>query len=194
MDRYLALVSRTSFRILCDRDDSESVTVDVFVSWWDDHLDCDERFTLGEWLLKKTYSSAQRRMIRRRILSIFGVHNDVFVNVAASVKNEHDYHIKLAWELHCRAVSHMNVLQSTVYALCVLENMSMDSVAAVTGTKISKVRNALNRAEELVREELSEYGRYDDYGRYVAFLRQVAENLTDKAKLTKEIIGWIGLE
>ena len=32
MDRYLALVSRTSFRILCDRNDSESVTIDVFVS------------------------------------------------------------------------------------------------------------------------------------------------------------------
>lgn len=194
MDRYLDLVSRTSFRILCDRNDSESVTVDVFVSLWHDVFDFDDRYTLEEWLLKKTYEGAQKRMIRRRILGIFGVHNDVFVNVAASVKNEHDYHTKLAWELHCRAVSRMTVLQSTVYALRVLENYPLDSVAAITGIKMFKIRAALSAAEEKVREELKEYGRYDDYGRYVSFLRKVAENLTDKDKLTKVIMEWIGVK
>lgn len=194
MDRYLALVSRTSFRILCDRNDSESITVDVFVSLWHDVFDYDDRFTLGEWLLKKTYDASQKRMIRRRILSIFGVHNDIFVNVAASVKNENDYHTKLAWELHCRAVSRMTVFQSTVYALRVLENLPQDSVAAITGARIFKVRAALKRAEEKVREELKEYGRYDDYGRYVGFLRKVAENLTDKSKLSDEIMEWIGVK
>ena len=34
MNRYLDLVSRTSFRILCDRKDSEYVTARVFVSLW----------------------------------------------------------------------------------------------------------------------------------------------------------------
>ena len=193
-DRYLGLVSRTSFRILCDREDSESVAVDVFVSLWNRVYDYDDRLTIGEWLLKKTYEGAQKRIIRRRILSIFGVHNDVFVNVAVSVKNEHDYQTKLAWELYCRAVNHMSVLQSAVYTLYMLEKVQIDSVAAIMGTKIFKVRGALRKAEEKVREELREYGRYGDYEKYVDFLRQVADVLTDKAKLSKEIMRLTGLK
>ena len=87
MNRYLDLVSRTSFRILCDRRDSEHVTVSVFLSLWHEVLDYDDRFTVGEWLLRKTCINARLRIMRRRILRIFGVINDVFVNVSLLIGN-----------------------------------------------------------------------------------------------------------
>ena len=34
MDKFMPLISRTSFRILCDRSDSEYVTEKVFVDLW----------------------------------------------------------------------------------------------------------------------------------------------------------------
>ena len=34
LDRYMPMVSRTSYRILCDRDDSEDVTQEVFIRVW----------------------------------------------------------------------------------------------------------------------------------------------------------------
>ena len=106
MDRYLDLVSRTSFRIMCDRTDSEYVTARVFVSLWHDVLDYDDSFTLGEWLLRKTCHLCRLRLTRRHILNIFGVVNDVFVNVSPKADDEDDYVTKQAWELHCKVSSH----------------------------------------------------------------------------------------
>jgi DNA-directed RNA polymerase specialized sigma24 family protein len=188
MDRYLDLVSRTSFRILCDRRDSEFVTASVFVSLWHDVLDYDDSYTLGEWLLSKTYRYSRIRITRRRILKVFGVVNDVFVNVSPSVDDEDDYVTKQAWELHCRASSHMTPLQSAVYAMCILDGISEESVSRITGMPRFRIALALEGAEEKARLELKYYGREKDYNRYNSFLRKVADSLTDMAKLKKMII------
>ena len=89
--RYLDLVSRTAFRILCDREDSERVTVRVFVSLWHDVLEYDDRFTVEEWILRKTCIYCRLRIMRRRILRLFGVVNDVFVKVPPSSADADDY-------------------------------------------------------------------------------------------------------
>ena len=188
IDRYLDLVSRTSFRILCDRKDSEYVTASVFVSLWHDVLDYDDSLTVGEWLLKKTCEYSRVRITRRRILSIFGFVNDVFVNVSPRVDDEDDYVTKQAWELHCRVSTHLTPLQSSVYAMCTLDGVSQDSAAHITGVTRLRVRNALERAEEKVRSELDHYGRGTEFSRYNAFLRKVADSLTDMNKLKKMII------
>ena len=188
MDRYIDLVSRTSFRILCDRGDSEFVTARVFVSLWHDVLDYDDSFTVGEWLLRKTCIYSRLRILRRRVLRIFGIVNDVFVNVSPMVEDQDDYVTKQAWELHCRASTHMTPLQSAVYAMCVLDGISEDSVAKITGMTRFRIDLARERAEEKALTELKYYGRGKDYGRYKAFLRKVADSLTDMVKLKKLII------
>lgn len=188
MNRYLDLVSRTSFRIMCDRRDSDYVTARVFVSLWQDVLDYDDSFTLAEWLLRKTFHFCSLRLTRRHILNIFGVISDVFVNVSPKADDEDDYVTKQAWELHCKVSAHMTVLQSAVYAMCVLDGMSEDTVAKITGMTRYRIRTALDRAEEKVCSELKYYGRGKDYPRYNAFLRKVADDLTDMDRLKKMII------
>ncbi len=189
MDRYLDLVSRTSFRIMCDRRDSEYVTVRVFLSLWHDVLDYDDTFTLGEWLLRKTCHFCRLRITRRHILNIFGVVNDVFVNVSPKADDEDDYVTKQAWELHCKVSAHMTVRQSAVYAMCVLDGMSEDTVAKIMGMTGYRIGTVLDRAEEKVRSELKYYGRDKDYCRYNAFLRKVADSLTDMDRLKKMIVS-----
>ncbi len=188
MDRYLDLVPRTSFRILCDRKDSEYVTARVFVSLWHDVLDYDDSLTVGEWLLRKTCIYSRMRIMRRRILRVFGIVNDVFVNVSPMVEDEDDYVTKQAWELHCRASTHMTPLQSAVYAMCALDGMTMESVSRITGLSGFRIGLALERSEEKARAQLKHYGRESDYNRYKAFLRKVADSLTDMVKLKKMII------
>ena len=188
MNRYLDIVSRTSFRVLCDRNDSESITTQVFVFLWHNVLDYDDRYSVGEWLLSKTFKYCRLRLVRRRILSIFGVENDVFVNVSPRAENVDDYITKQAWELHCRTASHMNSLQSAVYALCVLEGMSEGKVSLITGANRLRVESALHHAEEKVRSGLKSYGKGKDYDRYNSFLRKIADSLTDMNKLKKMII------
>jgi hypothetical protein len=151
-------------------------------------LDYDDSYTLGEWLLSKTYRYSRIRITRRRILKVFGVVNDVFVNVSPSVDDEDDYVTKQAWELHCRASSHMTPLQSAVYAMCILDGISEESVSRITGMPRFRIALELEGAEEKARLELKYYGREKDYNRYNSFLRKVADSLTDMAKLKKMII------
>ena len=188
MNRYLDLVSRTSFRILCDRGDSEFVTIRVFTTLWYDILDYDDRFTVGEWLLRKTFAFSRLRILRRRLLHLFGVVDDVFVNVSPVVEDQDDYVAKQAWTLHCRASSHMTPLQSTVYAMCILDGMAEDKVSFILGVSRHRVTAALEKAEEKVRMELKIYGKEKDFYRYNAFLRKVADMFTDMDKLKKMII------
>lgn len=188
MDRYLDLVSRTSFRILCDRDDSEYVTVRVFTSLWYDVLDYDDRFTVGEWLLRKTFAFSRMRILRQRILHLFGVSDNLFVNVSPAANDRDDYVTKQAWMLHCRASSHMTPLQMTAYAMCILDGMSEDKVAFTIGVSRHRVSTALDKAEEKVRSELRLYGKENEYYRYNAFLRKVSDIFTDMDKLKKMII------
>lgn len=194
LDRYIDIVSVTSFRVLCDRTDSEAVTVKVFVSLWYDVLDYDDRFSLRDWLLRKTCLYSRIRIMRRRILRIFGVQSDVFVKASPKVEDQDDYLTKLAWEVFCRATTHMSTLQCIVYALVALDGMSLETVSSITGMSRFRVELALKSAEDKVIHELRHYNRTEDYERYRNFLRKVAESLTDYDKLRTEIFGQIGIK
>lgn len=188
IDRYMDIVSRNSFRILCDRGDSEYVIRRVFVSLWSGVLDYDDRFSLEEWLLRKVCLYSRIRIARNGVLRLFGVHNDVFVNASPKVEDVDDYLTKQAWELYCRASAHMTPMQSAVYSLCALEGMQKDQVAFLTGMSVMRVSTALRRAEEKVLDELDHWGRKDDLERFKGFLRKVSDSLTDREKLRKEIL------
>lgn len=194
MHRYLDLVSRTSFRVLCDRIDSEFVTEKVFIVLWHDVLDYDDSLTVAEWLLRLTAHYCRVRITRRHILRIFGVQNDLFVNVSPRVEDHDDYVAKQAWGLHCRITSHMTPLQSAVYAMCVLDGLSVESVSRITRKSHLRIESALARANEIVMSELRSYGRDKSYCRYNAFLRKVADSLTDYDRLVHEIFQQIGIK
>lgn len=192
IDRYVELVSRISFRILCDREDSEAVTVKVFGSLWHDVLDFDDRYSLREWIIRKTCVQCRMRIVRRRCLRVFGVRTDVFVEASPKVWNEDDFVTKQAWELYCRASSHMTPLQSVVYTLCELEDMLQEDVSRLLGLTHFRISLAFQRGVEKVRSELGHFHKENDYDRYVGFLKKVAESLTDKEKLTNSILRTIG--
>ena len=191
LDRYLDVVSVTSFRILCDREDSEAVTVKVFVSLWHDVLAYDDSLSLRDFLLRKTCLYSRMRIMRRRILMFIGVRNGVFVKASPKVENEDDYVTKQAWELYCRATAHMNPLQTIVYVLCELEGMLQDDVSRLIGLTHFRVSLACQRAVAKMKGELHHFNREDDYMRFTGFLKKVAESLTDREKLTKSILKYI---
>lgn len=187
LDRYVELVSRTSFRILCDREDSEAVTVKVFTSLWKDVLEYDDRFTLSQWLLRKTYLYSRVRIVRRRLLRIFGVSTDLFVRASPKVEDHDDFIVKKAWELFCRASLQMTSLQSAAYALCALEGMETREVARITGHADFRISIALQHAYDRIRDELKYLDKDDDYERFTGFLRKVAESLTDRRHIMAEV-------
>lgn len=159
MDRYLALVSRTSFRILCERKDSEFVTVEVFSRVWNDAADYNPSRPLSEWLLAMTCRICRLRVFRRTVLWILAIRTDIYVTSPPKIPWEDDYISKQAWEIYCRASLKLTSRQRVVYTLCELEGLSVSQVHYITGLRPSVITYALTKARERVKSELKRYGR-----------------------------------
>lgn len=188
MDKYIPLISHTSFRILCDRSDSEAVTEKVFVHLWHDAMAYDDRYTLAEWLLKRTCIYCRLRFSRRRILTLAGVYKDVFSLSKPRAEDADDYISKMAWELFCRAASKMNIVQRMIISLVELEQLPLYKAASITGLSGFRVRIALNRARQKLNAELRHFDRQDDYDEFIGFIRRVSDSLMDLNRLKKEIL------
>lgn len=188
MDGYLDLVSRAAFRILCDRKDSEAVAADVFVYVWNSSEKFDGTIPLKLWLLSLTDRYSRIRMIRRKIMYIFGERPDLFVTSVPKAPAYDDYVTKQAWELYCRASVKLSPQQRVLFTLCVLEELSPDDASIVTKLSKRRIKNLLEGAESKIRRMLRQYGKADEYERYVGFLRKVVEGFVEHDKLERLIV------
>lgn len=175
--RYVGLVWTTSFRVLCDREDSKHVTLKTFSDLKNDILQYDDRLSVEEWVLQKTCHNCRIRIVRRKILRMYGVTTDLFVRAAPVVEDHDDYIVKQSWELFCRAAVNMNPLQNITFVLYALEEVPQGRIALILGVSGFRVALAFRHAQERVMAELKHYKREDDYDRYIFFLKKVADSL-----------------
>ena len=190
VSRYLVLVSRTSYRIMCDRGDSEAVTKSVFQSLWRDPRLFKGR--LANELLTRTCRQCRIRLLRRSLYTILSINQEVFVFSAPAVPSADEYVARKAWEVFCRASDNSTGTQRIAYALCELEGLSRKEAASVGRIPPSLIDEALETARENIRFELDHYGRMDDYDSYVGFLRKVEDQLTDFGRLIRSIMESTG--
>ena len=174
--KYLDLVYRTAFRIMCDRIDSGYVTSRVFSPLNDDVKTGRTEGEFEDVLLRRTALFCRIRFAGRRLMLIAGEHPQVFVRASPVVEDHDDYTVKQAWQLYCRACFRMTPLQCIVYALAELEGIDEVRVASILGLSEFRVRHARHRAEHRVRSELDAYGCARKYAAYVGFIRKVAES------------------
>lgn len=175
MEKIVDIVFRTSFRILCDRVDSEEVTRSVLDSASRHSRTYDGSTSSMDWFLRQTCFLCRLRILRRRMLWLMDIRNDVFVRASPRVENQDDYITKQAWQLYCRAVFRMTPLQGMAYALCVLEEIPASRVASMLFISRFRVSLALERAVARVRRELATYGSNDMYHSFVGFIRRIRE-------------------
>lgn len=188
ISEYIPLVSRTSYRILCDRSDSEFVTREVFVFLWHDPLSFMTDKPLSHELLKRTCRFCRRRLMKRRLYNIFSIHPDIFVAQAYGEYSQEEYIARQVWQVFCRASLHCTDRQRVIYTLCELEDVPVSAAAEVGYYLPFAVEEALEEARLRVREELDRYGRIGDYDAYVGYLRNVVSQLTDKKRLMNNIM------
>ena len=189
MYKYLELVSRTSFRILCDQKDSDAVTQDVFVHAWNNSEAFDGSMSLEAWMLHHTCRYARLRIVRRRIMYIFGERPDLFVTTAPKAPTYDDYITKQAWELYCRIADELTVTQRILFALCIMEGLSEEYASQITGISRRRISGLITGAETRFKKELRRMGNSEDYYRYVGFLRKVAEGMSDLDRLKRIIMA-----
>lgn len=191
MDRYLELVARTAFRIVCDRTDCEAVTRDVFVHVWNYSETYEGSISLRLWMLRLTCRYARRQMVIRKLMYLFGRRPDLFVTSAPKAPDYDDYVTKQAWELYCRASVRLSASQQVLFTLCVLEEISLEDASIITKTSRRGIEQLLEDAESIFRKELRHYGKADEYERYVGFLRIVEEGFVEHEKLKRLIMASI---
>ena len=191
IDKYLDLVSRTSFRILCDRKDSDVVTREVFIHAWDHSEAFDGKMSLENWILHHTCRYARLRIVRRRIMYIFGERPDLYVTTAPKTQDYDDYVTKQAWELYCRISVSFTITQRVLFALCVIEGVSEAEASEITGVSVRRISSLLADAHLKFYDELRDYGKQDEYMSYVSFLRKIRDSLAEHDQLKKEIMASI---
>ena len=158
VDMYIPLVARTSFRILCDRNDSEIVSAMVFRKLWKmiDKVNFSQMRLL---MLRLTCRFCVLRLLRRMVLLPFQIRPSLFVTSSAADPSVDDYIKKEAWEIFCRASEKLSVLQRLVYTLHELEELSLIEVSEILNLKPHLIATALTKARKIVRNELSRYGK-----------------------------------
>jgi RNA polymerase sigma-70 factor (ECF subfamily) len=160
LDRYLPLVSRTSYRILCDRAGSEEVTVEVFVKLCRHASDYDSSVTLSVWIYRLVCHACIVRLMRDRIRDIFKVNIAVYETSAPYPPSpEEDFIAKESWEIFCRASRGLSLRQRIVYTLCELEGLAKDEVRSITGYSYESVKENIFAARQKIRQELEYYGK-----------------------------------
>jgi DNA-directed RNA polymerase specialized sigma24 family protein len=193
LDVYVPLVSRTSYRIMCDRADSEFITVSVMLSMWNDRMSFRDDMPLMQELLRRTCRACRRRLFRRRILMLMSIDPDVFVAASPVVPSYDEYIARQAWQIYCRASADFSDRQRFAYTLCELGGLSLASAAEGRGFRVSNLHAALAEARAAVKEGLAMYGKIGDYEAYVGFLRRVKDQLTDKVGLKRRIMGFVSV-
>ena len=160
LDRYMPMVSRTSYRILCDRDDSEDVTQEVFIRVWKNASGFDGRFSLSTWIYRITCNLCYDSLRRRKVLSMFSISPSVYETSAPEpLSPEEDFITKETWEIFCRASHNLSPKQRTVFTLRDLEGLDTEEITAITGLTPDQIKSNLHIARKKIRIELERYGK-----------------------------------
>ena len=160
LDRYMLMVSRTSYRILCDRGDSEDVTQEVFIRIWRSASAFDGRYSLSTWIYRITCNLCYDSLRRRKVLSLFSVSPSVYETSAPEpLSPEEDFITKETWEIFCRASHNLSPKQRAVFTLRDLEGLDVEEVMTVTGLTPDQIKSNLHIARKKIRIELERYGK-----------------------------------
>lgn len=185
ISRYLAPVSRISYRILCDRMDSEYVTLALFTMMWNEPQSFKGSIPLDQMVIRRTCSLCRQRLVRRMLLSLFSIDPQVYVSAVPVVPGAEDFISRQAWTLYCRAAGSYSDRQRIVFTLCELEGYTVEKTAEIAGLVASRVDRDLEDARNKLRDELDQFGRMNDYSAYIGFLRKVRDQLTDTVRLQR---------
>ncbi len=160
MDRYLPMVSRVSYRILCDIRESEAVTAEVFLKVWGSAGEYDFRHGVSVWIYRMICNLCYIHLRRIRFLDLLSIHLPVYETSAPQpLSPEEDFMTKETWGIYCRASGFLTAKQRAVFVLRELEGLSTEEVAAIMDMRSDRIRDNLLAARGKIKEELAKYGK-----------------------------------
>ena len=182
MERIVDVIYRVSYRMLCDRVDSENVTRRVLAEASGRSVVYDGSDTVTDWFLRRTCFHCRMMLVRRRMMWLLDSPSEVFVRASPKVDDQDDYVTKQAWQVYCRAAFNMSPIQIAAYVLVVFEGLTADRAASVLRLSRHRVEHLLDKATASIRGELAVYGSAGLYRNFVGFIMKVDEARKPQAK------------
>lgn len=156
---YMPAVSRISYRILCDRPDSESVSCDVFMKVWRNPSGYDDVLRMDLWIYRIVCRMCIGRLRWRGFQEILSIRRPVYeLSSPEALTPEEDYITRESWDIYCRASRNLSPRQRAVYVLMELEGLSVDEASYVLGMTAGRVEEFHAEAVARIKEELGFYG------------------------------------
>ncbi len=160
MDRYLPMVSRVTYRILCDIDESEEVTEEVFLKVWRSAGEYDFRHGVSVWIYRMVCNLCYIHLRRMRFLDLFFIHPSVYETSAPHpLSPKEDFITKETWEVYCRSSTFLTSKQRMAFVFRELEELSTEDVSAIMNIRSDVIREELLVAREKIKGELARYGK-----------------------------------
>lgn len=160
LDRYLDMVFRTSYRILCDLKDSEEVTQKVFLHIWKNASGYDCQYSVSTWIYRIVVRLCHERLRKRRITYLLSSGQVVYeASAPAALSPEEDFITKETWAIFCRASSELSPKHRTIFVLKELEGLPTEDIALITGMSSGQIKSHLDLARKRIIEELEIYGK-----------------------------------
>lgn len=188
ISRFMVPVSRISYRILCDRLDSESVTISLFMNLWSSPESFNSQLSLDYEIIRRTCRMCRVRLLRRRLLMLLSINPDIYVSSVPVVPGADDFLARKTWAIYCRAARNYTDRQKIIFTLCELEEYSPSEISMITDYPVSRILDDLEEARVMLKDELDIFGRMDDYISYLGFLRKIQDQLTDTLRLQRCIL------
>ena len=160
MGRYMTMAFRTSYRILCDLNDSEEVTQKVFLHVWKNASGYDFQYSVSIWIYRILVRLCHERLRKRRLMDLFSSGPAVYeASAPAALSPEEDFITKETWAIFCRASSVLSPKHRTVFVLKDLEGLSTEDIVSITGMTSGQIKSHLDLARKRIIEELERYGK-----------------------------------
>lgn len=160
--KFRPLVYRTALRIVCDPDEAEDITQEVFIKIWRQAWRHDGRSALSTWLYRIACNRAIDHIRRRRtfIIRLSGRDQDRFRTLERHLPEEKSAEESIIrteeWELFRKISGKLSPKQRIIFTLKDMEGLSTEEVMQITGLGADRIKSNLYLARKAVREMLSQ--------------------------------------
>ncbi len=160
MDRYLPMVARVTYRILCDIPESEEVTKEVFMKVFRSAGEYDFRRGVSVWICRIIYNLCYIHLRRQRLLDLLLTRQGIYETSAPQpLSPEEDYITKETWGIYCRSARFMTIRQRIIFVFHDLEELPVSDVVSIMQMRSDRIRANLLIARDKLKEELAVYGK-----------------------------------
>lgn len=190
IDKYMQLVRRIAFRILCDSGESDAVARNVLA----EACRMPERQNVRILLCSMTVRRCTRILKWRPLKRMVHQHPPVFASSSLdALSPEREFIMRRYWEVYCRASQRLSVSRRAIYVLRELEMMTMDEVGAVTGLPPERIRDGISAARHIVKSELARsVGRKGADYREFMYVMKTVPVLSDDRRFRASVLAGVG--